>query len=60
MFSQQVHPPQYCPSVLALVIKYTIRMANVEANNLRPVIVKFPGYFHLHLHAKAYLYLSPV
>ena len=32
MFLQQVHLPQYCPSVLALVIKYTIRMANVEAN----------------------------
>ena len=34
MFLQQVHLPQKCPSVLALVMKYTIRMANVEDKSI--------------------------
>ena len=34
VFLQQVHPPQMCPSVIALVIEYSSRMANVEGKSI--------------------------
>ena len=48
MFTRQVHPQEKCPSVLALVIKYSSRMANIKGKSISEhVIVKFPDYFHL-------------
>ena len=34
VFLQQVHQQQKCPSVFALVIKYTIRMAKNEGKSI--------------------------